>query len=345
MQNEIVLSICITSFNRAQLLDRNLKKMLSYKGNDVEFIISDNCSSDDTKDRIRKIEDSRVRFYSNSKNVGFTKNSIIARMKARGQYIMPLNDRDFVNPKYLDDFISFIKRTKMDFYLLAGRYLNNIYYIPIKQELTYRQKIYGMFINNHPGLIILNRNRVQAYYNINYLAMDDRKLAAYGTKILFDFAQIGKGMVYEKRNMVIQPNFVERLKVGQNRKEVFNNKNLAFFLPEVEIDKLKMRFTVLKKMGKTTKKQVLIEEVYRESLVMVTMVHYDNRKDLFRGERYKYDDNENVNWLFVHVKYLLWTIEYLKKKGLLTYKLLLALLQITTLNYVKFIKYRMCELE
>lgn len=53
-----VLSICIPTFNRSTYLSNTLAQLTKEKiftdSDDVEIVISDNCSSDDTEDICRK---------------------------------------------------------------------------------------------------------------------------------------------------------------------------------------------------------------------------------------------------------------------------------------------------
>lgn len=93
--NEILLSICIPTFNRVNTLKVVLERFISDPDFDheVEIVISDNCSTDDTEAQIGKIasEYPNVKYYRNTENVK-DKNFYLALSKGTGRYLKLLND-------------------------------------------------------------------------------------------------------------------------------------------------------------------------------------------------------------------------------------------------------------
>ena len=76
MENNIILSICIPTYNRSCLLETTVLSIVSQKRfqqtNDVEIIISDNCSDDDTKEisiALTKLYGEKIRYYRNDDNI------------------------------------------------------------------------------------------------------------------------------------------------------------------------------------------------------------------------------------------------------------------------------------
>ena len=76
-----LLTIGIPTFNRAQLLDRQLAWLAqAVKGfeSECEIIVSDNCSSDDTPEVVKKWEshfsNTALKLNRNSENVGAIRN-------------------------------------------------------------------------------------------------------------------------------------------------------------------------------------------------------------------------------------------------------------------------------
>ena len=47
------LSICIPTYNRSEVLKESLMQLLKYEGDDIEVVISDNCSPDNTEEVVR----------------------------------------------------------------------------------------------------------------------------------------------------------------------------------------------------------------------------------------------------------------------------------------------------
>ena len=74
--NNILLSICIPTFNRAHHLEATINSIVKQKRfqetNDVEIVISDNCSVDETmqvSDKFKDIFGDKIRYFRNSENI------------------------------------------------------------------------------------------------------------------------------------------------------------------------------------------------------------------------------------------------------------------------------------
>lgn len=74
--NNPILSICIPTYNRATYLEDTINSIVSQKRfqetNDVEIIISDNCSEDNTREVSEKyveIYGAKIRYFRNTENI------------------------------------------------------------------------------------------------------------------------------------------------------------------------------------------------------------------------------------------------------------------------------------
>lgn len=76
MKNKVILSICIPTYNRCNYLEETILSIVNQKKfqetNDVEIVISDNCSEDNTRDvceRYIQIYGNKIRYYRNNENI------------------------------------------------------------------------------------------------------------------------------------------------------------------------------------------------------------------------------------------------------------------------------------
>lgn len=96
MAAEIILSLCIPTYNRASYLDICLNSIVKDVGNNaqIEIVISDNVSNDNTPDIVRKyIEQySNIRYIRNEVNIGGDANFIQVLTSGKGQFLKLLND-------------------------------------------------------------------------------------------------------------------------------------------------------------------------------------------------------------------------------------------------------------
>lgn len=95
------LSIGIPTFNRANCIERAIDSALNQESINVEVIVSDNCSSDDTSNVLKKYRsNARVKYLRNSFNLGPVSNYNRCLEKASGLYFMILGDDDWLSANY-----------------------------------------------------------------------------------------------------------------------------------------------------------------------------------------------------------------------------------------------------
>lgn len=93
--DNIRLSICIPTYNRGEIVYRTVNNILRYEGKNIEVVVSNNCSQDNTEELIKSISDERVKYYKNSYNNGGD-NLITVLTYATGDYLLLLSDEDDV---------------------------------------------------------------------------------------------------------------------------------------------------------------------------------------------------------------------------------------------------------
>lgn len=96
MMNNIVLSICIPTFNRGQYLYDMLVKFLQVNDNRFEIVISDNCSTDNSFEILSNIKDNRISVFQNSQNTGSYENGLKVLSSGKGKYLLFLTDKDCI---------------------------------------------------------------------------------------------------------------------------------------------------------------------------------------------------------------------------------------------------------
>jgi abequosyltransferase len=115
---EIVLSICIPTYNRSEYLIYTIESIVNQRifinTNMVEVIIGDNNSTDDTENRIIKYveaHNNKIKYFKNEKNI-FDKNYDLVISKASGLYIKLNNDTLIHEANSLEFLLGYIKKYK-----------------------------------------------------------------------------------------------------------------------------------------------------------------------------------------------------------------------------------------
>lgn len=109
--NTPLVSFCIPTYNRPEYLRRAIESCLAQTCQDFEIIITDNSTNDESAQIVAKINDPRIRYYSNNGNIGATPSHIRAVSMVRGKYVQFLMDDDLIKPKFLELMIDAFKRT------------------------------------------------------------------------------------------------------------------------------------------------------------------------------------------------------------------------------------------
>jgi len=111
-KSELLLSICIPTFNRAAVLDRLLSNIHSQSdGMDGKFeiCISDNCSPDKTAEVAEKWgKNLPVTYGRNSSNLGYDRNALAALGMAHGKFVWFIGDDDLLCPGALSSVMAML---------------------------------------------------------------------------------------------------------------------------------------------------------------------------------------------------------------------------------------------
>lgn len=135
-KDNILLSICIPTYNRADKVVNLVKSILLYKGNGVEIIVLDNCSTDNTKLLLQEIEDTRLIYKNNEENIGGVPNILKVLTYGSGEFKMLCLDKDSI---VFENLTNLIKRITDDSEIVVGQCKLNI-------------EIFGLDLIYNPGL-------------------------------------------------------------------------------------------------------------------------------------------------------------------------------------------------
>lgn len=109
-----LISVIIPSYNRAHLINEACTSVLSQTYSNIELIIVDDCSTDNTKEVVSSIKDSRVHYYCLEKNSGACIARNLGIEKATGDYIAFNDSDDRWHSDKLEKQISFLIENNAD---------------------------------------------------------------------------------------------------------------------------------------------------------------------------------------------------------------------------------------
>lgn len=107
-----ILTICIPTYNRKEVLINEVNEYLSV--NDDRFLVkvSDNCSTDGTQEALNTINDPRLIINYNRENLGSIPNWIKALSDNESEYLIFTLDKDLVDINQLKYFLDFLEHEK-----------------------------------------------------------------------------------------------------------------------------------------------------------------------------------------------------------------------------------------
>lgn len=103
------LSIIIPSFNQGQFLEETLLSVISQKNDDVEIIIMDGGSTDNSVDIIKKYS-KHIAYWQSKKDNGQSDAINSGFRKASGEYVTWLNSDDVLLPNSLNIIFYYLKK-------------------------------------------------------------------------------------------------------------------------------------------------------------------------------------------------------------------------------------------
>lgn len=124
MDNQILFSIVIPTYNRAHLIEETIKSVLNQEYKNFEVIIVDDGSSDNTEEIIKSYNDNRIYYYK-KKNEERSIARNFGLNKAKGDYVYLLDSDDIIYPHHLKTAFDYINNSnKIDVFFLPYEILD-----------------------------------------------------------------------------------------------------------------------------------------------------------------------------------------------------------------------------
>jgi len=105
-----LLTIAIPTYNRAKLLEERLLEIIPQLTPEVELIICNDGSTDETVQVYEKYRHHGILYYENKVNMGLSRNMLLAFESARGEWLWTLGDDDGMLPDAIQSVLALIGR-------------------------------------------------------------------------------------------------------------------------------------------------------------------------------------------------------------------------------------------
>ena len=194
---KIFLSFCLPSYNRPERIGNIINQIITSQSDEIEIIVGDdNPSSNETQDIVKKINDPRVKYFRNKKNIGFDLNILKVIKRASGKFIFLQMDEDDIEMETIPWILKIIKENE-NISQLCGS---------IGDKRHFRDKSYLKITKNNPRKfedIIRERYIANKNYSIGKIRFrfGDKfyKRGEKSLKALLFYYPHGSGIVLKKK--------------------------------------------------------------------------------------------------------------------------------------------------
>ena len=255
--NNILLSICIPTYNRADKLDKNLNLLINAIGKheNIEIFISDNCSSDNTKSIVSQYLSltNIINYHRNNENIGPDKNFLQCFKLAKGKYIWLLGDDDYVLGESLPRIIAVL--SKGEYGLVHLRKFNNT-----TGPIIYTDS--QLFLVDVDFMItFMSANIINSKY-VNNVIVSDNMLSSNLLQVFFyiESALSGKQNVMFNSN-VFYPQDINNSNGGYNFFKVFIVNYLTVF--KYYLNKRQISNVTYKKIKRRIFKTLILNHIVK----------------------------------------------------------------------------------
>jgi len=237
--NNIELSFCIPTYNRAQIVYKLVTNILLCSDPAIEVVVLDNGSTDETLSILRAIKDERLVVYSNGENKGGLYNVVNVINKARGEYLVFSTDKDHIDfneiikfkffllqhPDLASGYCTFDSKYEIDCEIFPKGYHS------IKNIAYKGRHPTGYFFNN---ALLKSINHVERFSNYKVVDMFPFEF------IHAELCLMGKGAIYHRHIIALE---AEEMAAKHKSYNASGKTKEAFFSPEARL-KLAINYTI-----------------------------------------------------------------------------------------------------
>lgn len=272
-----LICIAISTYNRSNKIYDLVLNILKYQGDEIEVVVLNNASTDDTVIVLNSINDTRFRVINYNQNVGGILGPFNAILEAKGDYVFVCLDKDFIDYKYINVIVE-----KLLFYknnnVVFGKCVNNINMI--SEDVFYTKQsdiiLNLVYIGEHPTGLFFRTKELVSLSSILEIKSNYSSFGFNAELIKAELSNFGNALVLNVPCFSTE-NLEDCTKVVSN---TYNSSNL-FFHPNMRIIELNNYLKSLKSLNfETNINRKLSLNIYSNILHAST---FDYRKTLLNS--------------------------------------------------------------
>lgn len=136
----MLLSICLAVYNQIDLIHQNISEIIKYRNNDIEIVVSDDCSEEPIEEMLKQFQDARIRYCRTVENRSHDGNILNGLQHCNGDYIFLLRSKDTIISEKVETVIHTIENNPTAVYFLFSALDENG-----KERLKLENRIYRQY--------------------------------------------------------------------------------------------------------------------------------------------------------------------------------------------------------
>lgn len=111
MNSKPLVSVLVPVYNQCKVVEQTLDSIAAQTYENIEIIISDDCSTDGTQELLKRIASNNpaIRLFLQEKNLGITRNYNFIASKANGKYLALFAGDDVMFPEKIDEQVKLLE--------------------------------------------------------------------------------------------------------------------------------------------------------------------------------------------------------------------------------------------
>lgn len=201
-----ILTIAIPTYNRAPYLEECLSRIILQTNeyvDDIEILISDNCSTDKTKEIVQNYIDKGINltYNRNIENLGMDDNFIYCFKNAKSKYVWLLGDDDYIVNGAIKRILKILKENNFGLIHLDNN--KNINEFKIYYDVSFFLQNISYYITFISGNIV----KTEVIPNIDFLKYKRSQISQVPVYL--------RAAIQEKENIIV---YFQTLDVGADSK-------------------------------------------------------------------------------------------------------------------------------
>ena len=167
MENKILLSFAIPTYNRVSFLEKLLNNVLPQARelkDEVEICISNNSSTDNTREVVisfqKKYPDLTIKYSENKQNLGVDANILKVAQMCVGDFIWTFGDDDHIVNNGLNIVLNFLKKNKENYKKDVGLIVLRVNSYLIDGQTGKKTTVINTLDKNKPEIFKINRKDI-----------------------------------------------------------------------------------------------------------------------------------------------------------------------------------------